>query len=33
VYGSCYCNLYVSKEWNEEKIPHKYVPEKRTSPF
>ena len=28
-YGSCYCNLYVSKEWNEEKIPHKYVPERR----
>jgi ferredoxin-thioredoxin reductase catalytic chain len=28
-YGSCYCNLYVSKEWNEEKIPHNYVPERR----
>jgi ferredoxin-thioredoxin reductase catalytic subunit len=28
-YGSCYCNLYVSKEWNEGKIPHKYVPERR----
>ena len=28
-YGSCYCNLYVSKEWNEEKIPHVYVPERR----
>ncbi len=28
-YGSCYCNLYVSKEWNEEKIPHRYVPERR----
>jgi len=28
-YGSCYCNLYVSKEWNEEKIPHEYVPERR----
>ena len=28
-YGSCYCNLYVSKEWNEEKIPHDYVPERR----
>lgn len=28
-YGSCYCNLYVSKEWNEEKIPHPYVPERR----
>ena len=32
-YGSCYCNLYVSKEWNEEKMPHKYIPEKRTPPF
>ena len=19
-YGSCYCNLYVSQEWNEDKI-------------
>jgi ferredoxin-thioredoxin reductase catalytic chain len=28
-YGSCYCNLYVSKEWNEEKISHEYVPERR----
>ena len=28
-YGSCYCNLYVSKEWNENLIPHKYVPERR----
>ena len=28
-YGSCYCNLYVSPEWNEEKIPHNYVPERR----
>lgn len=28
-YGSCYCDLYVSKEWNEEKIPHAYVPERR----
>ncbi|MDO9515303.1 MAG: ferredoxin-thioredoxin reductase catalytic domain-containing protein [Syntrophales bacterium] len=28
-YGSCYCNLYVSKEWIEEKIPHTYVPERR----
>ena len=28
-YGSCYCNLYVSKAWNEEKIPHAYVPERR----
>lgn len=28
-FGSCYCNLYVSKEWNEEKMPHVYVPERR----
>ncbi len=28
-FGSCYCNLYVSPEWNEEKIPHEYVPERR----
>lgn len=28
-YGSCYCNLYVSRGWNEEKIPHVYVPERR----
>ena len=28
-FGSCYCNLYVSREWNENKIPHEYVPERR----
>jgi ferredoxin-thioredoxin reductase catalytic chain len=28
-YGSCYCNLYVSREWNEGTIPHVYVPERR----
>jgi ferredoxin-thioredoxin reductase catalytic chain len=28
-FGSCYCNLYVSKEWNEGKIPREYVPERR----
>ncbi len=28
-YGSCYCNLYVSLDWNEGKIPHAYVPERR----
>lgn len=28
-YGSCYCNLYVSQEWNENSIPHEYVPERR----
>ena len=29
-YGSCYCYLYVSKEWNAEEIPHAYVPERRS---
>ncbi len=28
-YGSCYCGLYVSADWNEEKIEHVYVPERR----
>jgi len=28
-YGSCYCNLYVSQEWNEGKAPREYVPERR----
>lgn len=28
-FGSCYCNLYVSQEWNEKKIPHVFVPERR----
>lgn len=28
-YGSCYCSLYVSQEWNEDKISHEYVPERR----
>jgi ferredoxin-thioredoxin reductase catalytic chain len=28
-FGSCYCNLYVSPAWNEGKIPHEYVPERR----
>jgi len=28
-YGSCYCNLYVSKAWNDGTIPHEFVPERR----
>lgn len=28
-YGSCYCNLYVSKAWNEGEIEHALVPERR----
>jgi ferredoxin-thioredoxin reductase catalytic chain len=28
-FGSCYCNLYVSKEWNASEGSHPYVPERR----
>ena len=28
-YGSCYCNLYVSKAWNEGGVGTDYVPERR----
>lgn len=28
-YGSCYCGLYVSWEWNEGLAPRRYVPERR----
>ncbi|MFP4167884.1 MAG: ferredoxin-thioredoxin reductase catalytic domain-containing protein [Desulfonatronovibrionaceae bacterium] len=28
-YGSCFCGLYVSRAWNEDKIEHVYVPERR----
>lgn len=28
-YGSCYCNLYVSKDWLDGRIEHAYVPERR----
>ena len=28
-YGSCYCNLYVSKAWNDGTVPHEFVPERR----
>ena len=28
-YGSCYCRLYVSKDWNQERIQHVRVPERR----
>ncbi|GKT08069.1 ferredoxin:thioredoxin reductase [Desulforhabdus sp. TSK] len=28
-YGSCYCSLYVSKEWNEGKMACVYIPERR----
>jgi ferredoxin-thioredoxin reductase catalytic subunit len=29
-YGSCYCGLYVLKEWNEGQIKHIKVPERRS---
>jgi ferredoxin-thioredoxin reductase catalytic subunit len=28
-YGSCFCGLYVSVEWNEGRIEHRQVPERR----
>ena len=28
-FGSCYCSLYVSKEWNDGIIEHRIVPERR----
>ena len=28
-FGSCYCNLYVSEEWNSGEIKREYVPERR----
>ncbi len=28
-YGSCYCNLYVSRDWLDKKIERVYVPERR----
>ena len=33
-YGSCYCNLYVSKEWNDGTVPTRRCPSaaRRRSP-
>jgi ferredoxin-thioredoxin reductase catalytic chain len=28
-FGSCFCGLYVSVEWNEGMIEHRHVPERR----
>ena len=28
-YGSCFCGLYVSEDWNKGTIPHEVVPERR----
>ncbi len=28
-FGACYCQFYVSQEWNEDRLPHVLVPERR----
>jgi ferredoxin-thioredoxin reductase catalytic chain len=28
-YGSCFCNLYVTPDWNDGRMPHACVPERR----
>ena len=28
-FGSCYCALYVTEEWNKGNVEKKYVPERR----
>lgn len=28
-YGTCFCNLYVSEEWNERSRPAESIPERR----
>jgi ferredoxin-thioredoxin reductase catalytic subunit len=28
-YGACYCQLYVSSDWNEGAVDHVEVPERR----
>lgn len=28
-FGSCYCGLYVSRQWNEGKVEQVFVPERR----
>lgn len=28
-FGSCYCGLYVSPDWNAAKLAHNIVPERR----
>ena len=32
-YGSCYCSLYVSEDWNTGKITRMLVPEQRSADF
>jgi len=28
-FGSCYCGLYVSNSWNQDRLEHERVPERR----
>ena len=28
-FGSCFCGLYVSEEWNAGAVPREYVPDRR----
>lgn len=28
-YGSCYCGLYVSSNWNQKEMVYEHVPERR----
>ncbi len=28
-FGSCYCSLYVSSDWNGGKVEKQYIPERR----
>jgi ferredoxin-thioredoxin reductase catalytic subunit len=28
-YGTCFCGLYVSQDWNDGTVPHQVVPERR----
>jgi len=28
-YGTCFCGLYATKEWNDDKCPLRVVPERR----
>lgn len=30
-FGACYCQLYVTADWNEDRVPHLPIPERRFS--
>jgi len=32
-YGACYCALYVSEEWINNRVPHQSIPERRPERF